>query len=86
MIHRDVEKTLNLGRVKVHAQYAIGAGRGDDVCHQLGGDWSASLILAILSRIAEIGYHRGDAFRRCATQAVDVDQQFHEVGINRIAG
>ena len=48
VVHRDVEETLDLGGVEVHAQDPISAGRRDEVGDHLRGDRDPSLVLAIL--------------------------------------
>ena len=58
----------------------------DQVGHQLGGDGIAGLGLAVLTGIAEIGDHGGDAAGRGALQSVDHDEQFHQVVIDGRAG
>ena len=55
MIHRDVEKPLQLRHMQIHAQHAVGAGGGDEICHQFGGDRIAGFGFAILAGIPEVG-------------------------------
>ena len=61
VVHRDIEEALDLRGVQVHRQDAVGAGGGDHVGHQLGGDGVAALGLAVLTGIAEVGDDGGDA-------------------------
>ena len=86
VIDRHVEEALNLGGVQVHRQHAIGAGTRDDVGHQLGGDRHAAVVLAVLPGVAEVRHHRGDALGAGPLEAVDHDQQLHQVLVDRRAG
>ena len=74
----DVKEALDLVGVQVHGQYPVGAGAGDQVGHQLGGDGVAGLGLPVLAGVAEIGDHRGDPSGGGALQGVDHDEQLHE--------
>ena len=86
VVHRDVEKALDLGGVQIHGDHAVGAGGGDQIGDQLGGDGRAAFGFAVLPGVTEIGNHGGDAIGAGALQAVDPDQQFHEVFVDREAG
>ncbi len=83
MIHRNVEKPLNLPAMQIRRQYAIHPRRHNQVRHQFRRDRHARPILAILSRIAEIRQHRRDARRRSATGRIDQNQQFEQMIIHR---
>ena len=72
--------------MEIHAEHAIRPGGGDQVRDEFRGDRYAAFILAILSGVTQIRDHRGDSFRGGSTQAVDVDQQFDEVVVHRLAG
>ena len=61
VVDRDVEETLDLRGVQVDREHAVGAGRGDQVGHQLRGDRHARLVLAVLPRVAVVREHGGDA-------------------------
>ena len=86
VVHGDVEEALDLGGVEVHRQDTVGAGGGDEVRHQLGGDGIPALGLAVLPGIAEIGDHSGDASGGGAAHGVGHDQQLHQVIVDRVAG
>ena len=86
VVERDVEEALDLGAVQIHGQRAVGAGDGDQVGDQLGGDRRARLVLAVLARVAEVRHHRGDAARRGALGGVEHDQQLHQVIRRRVRG
>ena len=85
MVHRDIEEALDLRGVQVHAQHPVGARGGNEVGDQFGGDRRTTGVLAILPGIAEVGNDGRDALGRGPSEAVDVDEQFHEVGIHRVA-
>ena len=69
VVDRDVEEALDLPGMQVEGQHPVGAGRGDQVGHQLGRDRRARPGFAVLAGIAEIGDDRGDAPRRAALAA-----------------
>ena len=77
MIHWYVEESLNLVGVQIHGQDPARPGGGDHVGHHLGGDRRSPLRLSILTRVAEIGYDRRNAFRAGPPQAIDENEQFH---------
>jgi hypothetical protein len=85
VIERDVEEALDLAGVEVHRQRAIGAGRGDQVGRQLGGDRRARLGLAVLPGVAEVRDDRDDRPGRRALERVDHDQQLHQRLVRRRA-
>src|SRR5690606_9067678 len=86
MIHRNIEKALNLLGVQIDRQHAVGTGGGDEIGHELGGDGRAALVFAILSCVAEVWNHRRDTPRRRSLETVDEDEQFHQVGVDRMVG
>ena len=86
IVHRNVEEALDLGGVQVHGQHPVGAGGGEHVGHQLGGDGVTGLGLAVLPGIAVVGDDRGDAAGGGALQRVDHDEQLHEIVVHRGAG
>ncbi len=57
----NVEKALDLAGMQIDRQHPVGAGFGDQVGDQLGGDRRARADFAVLAGIAEIGDHGGDA-------------------------
>jgi len=61
IVHRQVEKTLNLAGVQVDGQQAIHAGHGQEIGNELGADRCAGNHLAVLAGIAEVGHHGRDA-------------------------
>ncbi len=85
VIDRHVEKTLNLCGVQIHRQHPIGAGARDDVGHQLRGDRHPAGVFAILPGIAEIRQHRRNAVSAGPQEAVDHDQQLHQIFVHRRA-
>ena len=86
VIHRDIEEALDLAGVQVHGQHAVGAGGGEHVGHQLGGDGIAGLGLAVLTGIAEVGDDGGDAAGAGALAGVDHDEQLHQAVVDGLAG
>ena len=86
VIQGNVEEALNLAGVQVHGQDTVGAGHGDHVGHQLGGDGIAALGLAVLTGVAEVGDDGGDAAGGSTAAGIDHDQQLHQVVIDGLAG
>ena len=72
--------------MQVHAEDAVDAGGDDEVRHELRGDGHAPLVLAVLAGVAVVGDDRRDALRARALEAVDVDQQLHQVVVDGLAG
>ena len=86
VIHRDVEKALDLRRMQVHGQDTVRAGGGDQIRAELGGDGVSGLGLPVLAGIAEIGDDRGDPAGGGPFEGVDHDEKFHEVIVDGLAG
>ena len=86
IVHGDVKEALNLVGVEIHGEDPVGAGAGDQVGHQLGGDGVAGLGLAVLAGVAEVGHHGGDAAGGGPLEGIDHDEQLHEVVVDRGAG
>ena len=86
IVRRDVEKALDLAGMQIDGQNAVGAGLGDQIGHQLGGDRRPATGLAVLAGIAEIGDDGGDPARTGTNQGVDDDQQFHQMVVRRRRG
>src|SRR5690606_25718278 len=86
IVGRNVEEALDLAGMQVEGEHPVGAGFGDQVGDEFGGDRCARACLAVLSGIAEIGKNRGDAFGGRAPERIDHDQQFHQVVIGRERG
>jgi hypothetical protein len=72
--------------MQIERQHAVGAGLGDQIGDQLGGDRRAAGHAAVLAGIAEIGQHRGDAPGRGSAERIDHDEQFHQVIVGRKGG
>ena len=85
-VHGDIEETLNLACVQVDGQESVGAGGGEEVGHQTGGNRYAGLVFFIGPAVPVIGDHGSDSARRRPFECVDHDQQFHEVVIDRVTG
>ena len=77
LVERDVEEALDLVRVQVEREHAVGTGGGDEVRHEARGDRHAGLVLAVLARVAVVGDHGGDARGAAALERVHDDEQLH---------
>ena len=82
IVHGDGEKTLDLRRVKVHGEHAVGARRGNEVGDEFCRDGIARARLSVLTRIAEIRHDRRDAPRRGALCRVDHDEKLHQIVVD----
>lgn len=56
VVDRDIEKSLNLGRMKVHCDDVVAAGRLEHVRDQLGADRCPRTILFILTSFLILAY------------------------------
>ena len=83
MIHRNIEKALNLLRVQVHREDAVRAGGDEQVGDELGGDRHARLVFAVLPGVTVERQHRGDARRARPPQSVHHDEQLHQIVVRR---
>src|SRR5574338_197193 len=86
VVDGDVEESLDLARVQIEAEQAVGAGDGDEVRDELGRDGLARRDLAVLARVAVGGHDGRDAPRGRAAQRVDHDEQLHQVRVRGRAG
>src|SRR4029079_6246612 len=82
----DVEEALDLAGVEIEGEGAVGAGAGDEVGDELGGNRRAGAGFAVLPGIAEIGDHRRDALGRGAAQGIDDYEELHQVVVGGVAG
>ena len=86
VVHRDIEKSLDLSGVQVHGQNPVRACGGDQVGNQFRGDGVTALGLAVLTGVAEIRDDGSDTAGGSAAHSVDHDQKFHKVVVDRTAG
>ena len=86
IIHGNIEKALDLRRVKVHRKNPVRTGGSNDVCHEFCRDGIARSCFSVLSRITEIGHNGGYSCGRSTLHSVDHNEHFHKVVVNRSAG
>ena len=84
IVHRNVEKPLNLRRVQIHRQNPLNSGLRQQVGDKFRRNWRPRFGAAILAGISEIRDDRSDPRCRGSTQGVGHDQQFHQIVIGRI--
>ena len=83
VVHRDVEKPLNLRLVQIHRQHPVRPGGAEQVRDELRGDRHARLVLPVLPRVTVIRNHRRDPRRRRAPERIDHHQHLHEMLVDR---
>ena len=86
MIHRQIEKSLNLSGVQVEAQNAACTRLRDEVRHQPRRHGFAGLDFLVLPRIAVIGQHDRDTQSGSAAERIYHNQQFHQIVVNGRTG
>lgn len=82
-VDRNVEEALDGGGVDVDEDHPAGAQGLQGGGHDLGADRLAAAGHALLTGIGEVRNHRGHAVGRRAPERVDVEQQLHEVVVDR---
>ena len=83
MIHRDVEKPLNLLRVQIHGQDSVRPGRNQEIGDQFRRDRHPRLVFAILPSVPVKGQHRRYPRRARAPHRVHHDEHLHQVMVGR---
>lgn len=86
VVHRDVEKPLNLSGMEIHRDHPVDTGRGEQIRNQLGGDGHAGLVLAVLPGVSEEWNDGIDPSGAGPLCGIDHNHQLHEVMIGRGAG
>ena len=79
VVDRDREEALDLARVQVHGQNAVGAGALDHVGEEAARDRLARLRLTVLPRVREPRDHRRDPLRRGELGRLDHEEKLHDV-------
>src|SRR5438309_379954 len=78
VVQRDVEEAPHLPRMEVEGEDAVRSRGGEQVGDQFRGDRLPGLDLPVLTGVAEVWDHRGDARRAGATDRVDDHEKLHE--------
>ena len=86
VINRDLEKFLNLRRMKVQGDDAVGTKRRDGIGTDAGPDGDARLVLLVAFGIIEIRDDGGHRLGARPLESVDPEQDFHEVVVFREHG
>ena len=86
MIHRNIEKSLNLTCMQVYSYNAGHPCRRHKIGNEFCRDRLAPARLAVLTSIRIIRDNRRDAVCRRALACICEDQQLHKVVIDGIAG
>ena len=85
VVDGDVEESLNLLSMEIHAENPVCAGADEQIRDELGGNGYAGAVLAVLTGISVIGDDDGDAGRGSTAGGVEHDEQFHEMLIDGAA-
>ncbi len=83
VVDRAVEEALDLARVQLHRDDAVGARRRQQVADQARRDRVPSGSAPILAPVSEVRDDRRDARRRGALERIDHDQELHQVVVDR---
>lgn len=78
IVHWNIEKALDLARVKVHSNHVITTSSLKHIGHELSGNGSSRFVLFVLACVWEVWNHSCDPACRCRLTCVDHDQQLHE--------
>ncbi len=79
----DREEALDLPGVQIDGHVAVGAGDLEHVGQQAGGDGDAGLVLLVGASVAHVRDDGRDAPGRIALEAVDHDQELHDIAMER---
>ena len=79
LIGRHREEALDLRRVQIDRQHAVGARRRQHVGHQARGDRDARLVLLVAARVRKVRQHRGHPPRRRVLERIEQDEQLDDV-------
>ena len=85
VVDRDHEEALDLPRVQVHREDAVGAGELQHVGDEARRDRLARLRLPVLPRVREQRDDRGDALGRGELRGLDHEEQLHDVLVDGLA-
>ena len=86
MINRDIEKSLKLCSVQVYCYNSIGTCRSNDICYKFSGNRYSPFVFSILSCITKIRNNRSDTLGTGPSQAIQINQKFHQMLVNGFAG
>ncbi|QTK80895.1 hypothetical protein AT6N2_C3442 [Agrobacterium tumefaciens] len=79
----DIEEALDLAGMKIEGQDAVGAGFGNEIGNEFGGNRGAGPCFAVLAGVTEIGKHRRNSFGRGPAHGIDHDEKLHQMIVCR---
>jgi hypothetical protein len=82
LIHRNIEKALNLTGMQIHRQHAARARHGQKVSDEARRDGHARLVLLVCPAIGIVRNDCRDALGRGPLQRVNHDQRFHDGSVH----
>src|SRR5258708_5421433 len=81
-INRYIKKTLNLSRVHIHGQDAVGPGHSNAVGNQAGSYRHTRLVFLICTPISIVRNDRGDTGSGGTFKCINDNEQFHNASVN----
>ena len=86
MIHRNIEKSLNLVGMQINCDHAVSPGDAQKVGNHLGGKRDPWLFFLVLPAVAVVGNYYVNPMRGCPFEGIYDHQQFHQIFIDRRTG
>ncbi|MNJ45060.1 hypothetical protein D3C77_401380 [compost metagenome] len=86
MIHRNIEKALDLHRVQVHRDHTMCSRLLDQISDQLRRNRVTGTGLPVLTRISVIRNNDVNALGRSPLQSIHHNEQLHQIIVHRCAG
>ena len=82
VVHRAVKIALDLPRVQVNGNHALGTGNADKVCHHFGADGRTGADFAILTRIAIIRNNGCYSVSAGPLEGIKHEAKLHQVAVD----
>ena len=83
VINWNIKEALDLCRVQIHCEDSVCTGASDNVGGEFGRDRHAAFVFAVLPSVSEVRNDGGNPFGAGPLAAIDHDQQFKQVIVDR---
>lgn len=83
LVHWNAEKTLRLGRVKIHRKHALGSRSFKKIRDEPGRDTDPRPIFLVASDVGDVGHYGRNARRRSRAQRIDHHQELEKMLVDR---